>query len=78
MKKMMVIALLSMMSSWVLAVEEPLTLETKVLGDVTAGQAVLASTALVAGAVAASNSGGSSNGGTTGTAGTTGTTGTSN
>ena len=76
MKKMMVIAVLSMMSSGAFAVEAPLSLDTKVLGDVTAAQAALASTAIVSGAVAASSSGGSSNGGTTGSTGTTGTTGT--
>lgn len=78
MKKILVTALLSMSSSWALAAETPLTLDTAVVGDVTVSEVMLLGTVFVAGAAAMSSSGGSSNGGSPGTTGTTGTTGTSN
>ena len=65
MKKVMAIALLTMLSNWAAAAEAPLTAATNVGGNVAASQAPAASTAMVASAVAASNSGGSANGGTT-------------
>lgn len=75
MKKLFAAGLLALLSTAAVA-EEPLSLNTPLVGTVTVGESALIAAAVIGTAAAVSSSGGSSNGGTTGSTGTTGTTGT--